>query len=80
MPEAASGFFYCGHCNHVIGLSAEADTDQTHKCPRCKKWQVRWRFESKPRVKAEPAPVPAFSEVANQAFDSMRACLDGGNS
>jgi hypothetical protein len=74
------GFFHCDHCNHVIDLPPDADADQTHKCRRCHKWTVRWRFPSKPRSsRVQPRPVPAGSEVAAEAFARMRAVLEGNS-
>jgi hypothetical protein len=53
-----AGFFWCGHCNHVVTLSQrEVDAAESAptgslvkmKCPRCHHHEARWRFPSPPR-------------------------------
>lgn len=72
------GFFWCGHCNHVIPLSADCEAGQTYKCTRCHKWTVRWRFPSlararRPLMQAAPTPaVPPCSEQAASLFSSLK--------
>lgn len=61
----SGGFFYCEHCNHVADLADECEVNQTYKCPRCKKWAVKWRFESPVR------PLPPNSVIAAGWFARM---------
>jgi hypothetical protein len=50
-----AGFFWCGHCNHVVTLSqrevesaenAPAGALVKMKCPRCHHHEACWRFPS----------------------------------
>ncbi len=71
-PARAEGFFWCGHCNHVIDLDPECEVTQTYKCPRCRKWTVKWKFPMKPRVKPEPVPISPASARASELFSNLK--------
>ena len=65
-PLSHDGFFWCGHCHHIVTLSAQQEETWLNapaasraeiKCPRCHKWDVLWRTPSVRRPKSSPLPV-----------------------
>jgi len=81
---AAEGFFHCGHCNHIVSLQEDADPAQTFKCPRCRKWTVKWRLPMSLRTATrskvqspKSVPVAPDSEFAKAAFANLHALLGG---
>lgn len=63
-PELArEGFFWCGHCHHVVeleerlvqsALDAPSGSLLRLKCPRCRHHEVEWRLPSRRRPRVVP--------------------------
>lgn len=82
------GFFWCGHCCHVVEPSerqldvfenAPAGSLATLKCPRCRRWEMRYK-QPKPE---KPKPwgwrntlVPVSVERAAELFSGIRLSLE----
>lgn len=78
------GFFWCGHCRHVVELSqrqvdaaenAPAGSLAKLKCPRCHHYEARWRVPSPERERPEPPSVPAHSDQAQALFAQLKGVL-----
>lgn len=81
--SSRDGFFHCGHCLCVVNLSqheidraesAPAGTLVDLKCPKCKRWEVRWHFPTPVKQKVKPT-VPVSQERGHELFARIFADL-----
>lgn len=89
--KTSDGFFWCGRCKHVVDPperelvvfeDAVLACSVTLKCPRCKKWEVRWRppavkqtREAWREAKRDRINAPVDEERAAQLFLQIKESL-----